>query len=227
MQPQLQLAGEGRGLRHQPLGDREGRAGRDRDLRPRPGPGLVEREEALRVRKDGIHVLDEVVGREPALGLADVHRPARGDEAHAELPRRLDLGLDEAGAPRREDVVVVEDRRAPAERQLGKPGAGGRILRLGVDAAPERVERLQPREEVGLLRPGTCQRLVQVVVRVDEPRRDERAPEVLEVLREGRGALAHLDDEAVLRQDPGAVDLGARIVHGDDVGVRKQRPHGA
>jgi hypothetical protein len=65
-----------------------------------------------------------------------------------------------------------------------------------------------------------------VVVRVDEPGRDERAAEVLEVLGEGRRAVSDLDHEAVLREDPRAVDLGARVVHGHDVRVGKQRPHG-
>jgi len=122
--------------------------------------------------------------------------------------------------------VVVEDGRAPCERELGQPGARRGVLGLGVDAAPERVERLQPREEVGLLRAGSRQGLVQVVVRVDEPRRDERAAEVLEVLREGRRALADLDDEAVLDQDSPVVELGASVVHHHDVGVREERPHG-
>ena len=63
-------------------------------------------------------------------------------------------------------------------------------------------------------------------MRVDEPGGDERAGEVLEVLGEGRRAVSDLDHEPVLGQDPRAVDLGARVVHGDDVGVRKQRPHG-
>ena len=40
--------------------------------------------------------------------------------------------------PAREDVVVVEDRRAARERELGEPGAGGRVLGLGVDPAPTR-----------------------------------------------------------------------------------------
>ena len=143
-----------------------------------------------------------------------------------ELPRRLDLRLDQAGAAGREDVVVVEDGRAAAEHELRQPGAGGRVLGLGVDPRPERVERPQPGEEVGLLRARARQRLVQVVVRVDEPGRDERAAEVLEVLGEGRRAVPDLDDEPVLDQDPRAVELGARVVHGHDVGVREERPHG-
>ena len=48
-------------------------------------------------------VLDELVGRQAALGLAEVHRAARGDEAHAELARRLDLGLDDPGDAAREE----------------------------------------------------------------------------------------------------------------------------
>ena len=50
--------------------------------------------------------------------------------------------------------------------------------------------------------------------------------EVLEVLGEGRRAVSDLDHEPVLDQDPRAVHFGARVVHDDDVGVRKQRPHG-
>ena len=38
VQPQAEPPRERRRLRHQPLRDGEGRAGRDRDLRPRPGP---------------------------------------------------------------------------------------------------------------------------------------------------------------------------------------------
>ncbi len=72
--------------------------------------------------------------------------------------------------PAREDVVVVEDRCRAGERKLGEPGAGGGVLGLGVDPRPHGVERRQPVEEVGLLRPRARQVLVQVVVGVDEAR---------------------------------------------------------
>ena len=78
----------------------------------------------------------------------------------------------------REDVVVVEHGRAARQRELGEPGARGGVLHLGVDPRPDRVERAQPGEEVGLLRPRARERLVQVVVRVDEAGRDDRAAEV-------------------------------------------------
>ena len=154
VQPQPEPARQRGRLRHQSLGGGERRAGRDRDLRPGARPFLVEGEEALRVGEGRVQVLDEVVRREAALRLADIHRPARGDDAEAELARRLDLGLHQTRLPGREDVMVVEDRRAAAERQLGEPGARGRVLGLGVHTCPQRVEGLQPGEEVGLLRAG-------------------------------------------------------------------------
>ena len=106
-----------------------------------PGPGLVQLAgEPLGVREHGVDLLDELVRRQPAVGDAEVHRAARGDEAAAELRRRLHLRLDEPGAAAREDVVMVEDGRAAREHQLGDPGARGRVLGLRVDPRPGRVE---------------------------------------------------------------------------------------
>ena len=70
----------------------------------------------------------------------------------------------------REDVVVVEDGRAAGERELGEAGARGGVEHLVVDPRPDRVERPQPGEEVGVLRPGAREGLVEVVVGVDEAR---------------------------------------------------------
>ena len=118
------------------------------------------------------------------------------------------------GDAAREDVVVVEDGRAARERELGEAGARGGVEHLLVDPRPDRVERPQPREEVGVLRAGARERLVEVVVRVDEARGDDRAAQVLG--RAGRVPAADLGDEAVLDPEPAAVVLGARLVHRDD-----------
>ncbi len=95
-----------------------------------------------------------------------------------ELARGLHLGLEDPLAPAREDVVVVEDGRAARERELGEPCARRGVLGLRVDPGPDGIELAQPREEVGLLRASARQRLVQVVMRVDEPGGDDRAPQV-------------------------------------------------
>ena len=111
-----------------------------------PGPGLVQLAgEALGVGEHGVDLLDELVGRQAAVGGAEVHRAARGDEPAAELLRGLHLGLDQPGAAAREDVVVVEDRRAAGEHQL-------RDARCGPPRTPPR-RRSAPTS--GRARPAT------------------------------------------------------------------------
>ena len=121
--------------------------------------------------------------------------------------------------------MVVESGRTAAEGNRREAGSRGRVLGIPVDPAPERIELAEPAEEVGLLRPRPREGLVEVVVRVDEAGRDQCAAEVLEGLRVRRIALADLDDEAVVDQDPAVGELGAGVVHRDDVGVREQGPH--
>ena len=181
--------------------------------------------EPLGVGEDRVDVLDEVVGRQPAVRLTEVHRAARGDDAHAELLRGAHLRFDEPRDAAREDVMVVEDGRAPRERELGEPGARRGVLHLFVDPRPRRIERLQPGEEVGLLRAGARERLVQVVVRVDQARRDDRAAEVFSA---AGGRRRRPRRSAVLDAEPAALVLGAGVVHRHDPGVRRgSRPPGA
>ena len=74
-------------LRHQAAGDRERRAGRDRDLDSRARAGLVQLAgEALGVGEHGVDLLDELVGRQAAVGGAEVHRAAGGDDAGSRAP---------------------------------------------------------------------------------------------------------------------------------------------
>ena len=176
-----------------------------------------ERVQPLGVGEDRVDVLDERVRRQPAVRLAEVHRAARGDEADAELLRGAHLGLDEARDAAREDVVVVEDRRAARQRQLGQPAACGGVLHLVVDARPAWIERLQPREEIGLLCARARQGLVQVMMRVDEAGRDDCAAEILGA--RGRLARADLGDQPVLDPDPAVAMLGAGVVHRDEPAV--------
>ena len=130
-------AGECRGLLHQPSGDGERRAGRDGDLHARAGAVLVVRGvEPLRLGEHRVELLDQLVRRKPAVRHAEVHRAARGDEADAELARRLAPRPRRSRAAAREHVVVVEDGRAAGERELREPGSRRRVLRLGVDPRP-------------------------------------------------------------------------------------------
>ncbi len=112
--------------------------------------------------------------------------------------------------------MVVEHCRAAGERELREPRARGRVHRLLVDPGPDGIERTQPFEEVRLLRTRARERLVQVVMRVDEARRDDGAAEV-DVLARGRSAAADGSDRSFFDVDPAVGVLGARVVHRDDV----------
>src|SRR4029077_7391678 len=70
---------------------------------------------------------------------------------------------------------------------------------------------------------GARERLVEVVVRVDEARSDEGAAQVEPILALRLGASAHLRDEAVAHEHPAVGVLAARIVHRDDMAPAQQQ----
>src|SRR5204863_248795 len=133
------------------------------------------------------------------------------------LLRGAHLCFDESCAAAREDVVVVEDGRAPRQRELCETATRGRVHHLVVDPRPDRVERLQPGEEVGVGGPGARERLVEVVVGVDEARRDHGAAQVFAAL--GCVAGSERRDHAVLDLQPAAGVLAVRVVHRDQPAV--------
>ena len=122
MELEAELPGERSRLAHQVAGHREGRARRDRELdtRARLAPRAAPASRSVSSRMASI-VLDERVGREAALRLAEIHRAARGDEADAELAGGLELRLDQPLLAVREDVVVVEDRPQPESASSASP----------------------------------------------------------------------------------------------------------
>ena len=78
---------------------------------------------------------------------------------------------------------MVEDRRAAGEGELGEADARRGVLRLFVDRRPDRVQRLEPAEEVLVLRTRTREVLPEVMVRVHEPWSHNRAAEVVRSVR--------------------------------------------
>src|SRR5262245_9166077 len=222
MQPQAELARELGGLAHQFLRHRERRARRDRDL---DLCAVCERRRRLGRREHVVSVLDDRVGRKAAVGFAQVPRAARRDDAHAELARRPDLRLEQSLPAGREEVVVVEDGRAAGKRQLGEAAARGRVLRLLVDPRPHRVQRLEPAEQVLVLRAGPREVLPEVMVGVDQPRRDDGAAEVDDLIGVGPHSCAGLLHEAVVDEQPAAGMLVALVVHRHEVRVDEEGAH--
>ncbi len=91
--------------------------------------------------------------------------------------------------------------------------------------------RLEPGEEVGVLAGGQVprQHLIQVVVTIDHAGQQD-VPFQIEHRIRGRGELRRrpdLLDDAVAGEQPGAFQLPALPIHGDDdVGIfREQRRH--
>ena len=225
VQPQPEPAGQLRRLDHQLPRHRERRAGRDRELHQ-----SVVVLEPGQPRRLGEHLVDRLhqrVRRKPAVRLAEIHRAPRGDDPYPQLARGLHLGLPQPLTASRKDVMVVEHRCTSGQRQLGEARTGGCVLALRVDPGPHRVQLAQPLEQGRLLRPGSRQRLVEVVVGVDEARRDDRSGEVDDDLRRGRDTAAHGLDQPVTHEHPAVRKLVARIVHRADPAVLQEHRHRA
>ena len=226
VQGQAEAAGERSRFLHQATGDREGGARRHRQLDTRARAGLVEEVgKPFGLGEHGIELLDQFVRRKTPVRDPEIHGATRGDDSHPDLARRLHLGLDQAVAAAREDVVVIEDGRAAGERELREACACGGVLGLGIDPRPDRVELAQPGEEVGFLGPGAGEGLVEVVVSVDEAGCDDRTVQVDAGCRLGLDTGADPGDRGAVYEEPAALVLGAGVVHRDDDAVRVERRH--
>jgi hypothetical protein len=166
-------------LAHQIGRDGERRTRRDDDARHREAAGIVVRlDRALRVGHDRAFVLDAFVRRQAALRAPDRHRAARGVEAQPDLARDLDLVVDAAAV--RPHVGVVARGRAAREQQLRARDRGRAAQRFGPQPGPDRIEGDQPVEQRDVLRARhrARERLIEVVVRVDEARNDDAAARI-------------------------------------------------
>ena len=147
-------------------------------------PGVVE---------DRRFVLDDAVRRKSALGLTKGHGAARGVEPHADLLRSRDLVVYPAAV--REDVGVIEDRRAAGRGELCQADERAQSRRLRSAAAPDRIVDPKPGEQVDVLagRQRTGQSLVEVVVGVHEAGQHDLARHVQHHVRVLRKLLGRTD----------------------------------
>jgi hypothetical protein len=145
---------------------------------------------------------------------------------------RDDAAEDVAGAGR-EHVVVVGDGGAARAGEHGDSRLSARLDEVGVDGRPGRVERDEPVEEYGVLRPAAGEPLVEVVVGVDQPGGEQVAGAVDDLDDRARGerfarraeaphgplgggSPADADDGRVVDDDPAGRMLGAQGVDGGD-----------
>jgi hypothetical protein len=213
------LARELDGVAQQFGGDRKGRAGGQRDPAHGVRPGVVVlADQAVAVLQDRLRVLHHVVRRQSALRAAAAHAAARGVEPRAHAQRHLDLHVQELlGRAAREYIEVVRGGGAAGQQQLADPHARADLDGLGVQLAPDFVEPHQPVEQLGVLhgRDVAGQRLVQVVVRVDEAGIDHAAGGLDHAGAGGRAQRRpHGGDAAALQQHVHPVERLLAVHHG-------------
>ena len=132
-------------------------------------PVVVPGHDRLGGRQDGVPILDHMVGGQPTIFLAEVHRPARQVEAYPDLSGRVNHRVELRVVAPRDEVVVVRGGGTPGDRQFSHADQRGGSHVVARAAAPDRVEVNQPVEEVATGSPTPGHPLVEVVVGVDEP----------------------------------------------------------
>ena len=96
-------------------------------------------------------------------------------EANADASSRRGDGVEDRVVAARHYVVVVGHRRRPAQRELGQANCGSHGDVLDGNARPDRVELLEPREQVAAGGTTVGEPLVQVMVGVDQSGCDDAA----------------------------------------------------
>jgi len=118
---------------------------------------------------------------------------------------------------------MVRCGRAARKGKFGQCGGSRSENVFGVHARPDRVKGLEPIKKIGILRGGDGARegLVEVMVRVDQPRHDDVTSQVEHFIGGLReiGGLANLLDEAIANKKTTIRELGLVVVHGEDVGM--------
>jgi hypothetical protein len=176
---------------------------------------VVGRQQALAVPEDRVRALDDRIRLQAAVLLGNAHRAAGDRHPHAEGLRLLDLDVDRVLEARREQIVVVGRGRASRHQEFDERHADCEPERVRRHPIPQPLHRHQPGNEVLALarRVGAGQRLIEMVVGIDEPRQHDMAGGVeRRPARRGRrvsardalGDLRAVDDDPALgfgRQD--------------------------
>ncbi len=146
-------------------------------------------------------------GRPPALSPMDI--APRVGWKRSPISRAASI-VSSSRAPFGIEVEVIRGHRAARQRQLRQPDQRRDAHLLRPEPRPDRIERLQPAEEQRVLPAGhgAGQRLVEMVMGVDEARRDDAALRLDDRAR-GAQSLPDLGDHAAPDQDVTARDLGA------------------
>lgn len=94
---------------------------------------------------------------------------------------------------------------------------------FGLEPRPDRIESLEPVEEIGILCGGDSAResLIKMMVRVDQARQDDMTRQVDDFIGGGWKCAHRSDffDEAAADEHAAFGDFGLAVVHSNDMGV--------
>ena len=224
VQPAIVAFGEfGRSLHH-PLRHRERRAGRKRDADHRARFDIViEAQHPLAVFEDRLRILHDRVGLQAPVLLGNAHGSARDRHAQPKLRRFFDLDVDRVRKARGKEIVVIGRGRAARQHQFDERHPDRDAQRLGSHAVPDALHRNEPGNELlaeacGM---GAGQRLVEVMMSVDQPRQHDMARGVEGRVGGNRGGSAASD----AFDDLGALDHDSALGFGRQDGERVLDPY--
>src|SRR5437899_12967940 len=99
-------------------------------------------------------------------------------ESQAELRRHLELGLEQPAGAGRKHIVVIGGGGTATQRELRESDLGGGPLPVRIDGGPNGIELAQPVEEPSLLSPHSSERLIQVMMGIDQARQRDQPSSV-------------------------------------------------
>ena len=136
----------------------------------------------------------------------------------AKLRGRFKLRADQIACARGEDVVMVKAGRAAVLHEFAHARQARQAHDVGIEVFPDLIERLQPVEQLHILhlRQIAGELLVEMMVRVDQPRIAEHMARVQYLLRGLFQLRADGADDAVLSVEVDIFIYGILLVAGDE-----------
>ena len=180
---------------------------------------MIEAQHPLAVLEDRLRILHDRVRLQAAILLGNAHRSARDRHAQPKLRRLLDLDVDRVLKVRGKEIVMIGRGGAARQHQFHQRHPDRDAQGLRRHAVPDPLHRNEPGNELlaeasGV---GARQRLVEVMVRVDEPRQHDMARGVERRVGGNRRRLAAPDAFDDLRSFDHNSTLGVRGEDGERV----------
>ena len=110
---------------------------------------------------------------------------------------------------------MIRRSGATGHGQFDQRSTGGYPDVIGVHPRPDRIQRCQPLEKRGVLGNSSGQRLIEVVVGVDQSGNDDLVGEIEDLIGGGRKTCRRADlfDPSITGEEATAGDLLSLLVH--------------